>query len=299
VPTITLSVNGRSQAVDVDPDMPLLWVLRDTLGLVGTKFGCGGGFCGACTVHVGGAATRSCTLRVGKVGDRPIVTIEGLAGAGTHPVQRAWTELDVAQCGYCQAGQIMTAAALLVRTPRPTDDEIAAAMNGNICRCGTYMRIREAVRLAGSMATSSAGDCAQVVELSVEPAASGSSGSPRRVTVHSVTCALDCGIVVNRSGLEAQAQGGIIDGLGHAFFGEITIDRGRAVEGNFDRYRLIRNREAPRAIDIHVVSSTMRPTGFGEIAVPVIAPAVANAIAALTGDRLRQTPLVRAGYTLG
>ncbi len=140
--------------------------------------------------------------------------------------------------------------------------------------------------------------CAQVVELSVEPPASGAAGGPRRVTIHRVTCALDCGIVVNRSGVEAQAQGGIIDGLGHAFFGEITIDRGRAVEGNFDRYRLIRNREAPAAIDVHVVPSTMRPTGFGEIAVPVIAPAVANAVAALTGDRLRRTPFVRAGYTL-
>ena len=119
------------------------------------------------------------------------------------------------------------------------------------------------------------------------------------MTIHRVTCALDCGIVVNRSGVEAQAQGGIIDGLGHAFFGEVTIDRGRAVEGNFDRYRLIRNREAPAAIDIHIVPSTMRPTGFGEIAVPVVAPAVANAVAAITGDRLRRTPFTRSGYTLG
>jgi len=141
--------------------------------------------------------------------------------------------------------------------------------------------------------------CAHVVELSVDPASSSAPGAPRRVTIHRVTCALDCGIVVNRSGVEAQAQGGIIDGLGHAFFGEITIDGGRAVEGNFDRYRLIRNREAPTAIDVHVVPSTMRPTGFGEIAVPVIAPAAANAIAALTGDRIRRTPFVRAGYTLG
>ena len=117
--------------------------------------------------------------------------------------------------------------------------------------------------------------------------------------IHRVTCALDCGIVVNRSGVEAQAQGGIIDGLGHAFFGEITIDRGRAVEGNFDRYRLIRNREAPAAIDVHVVPSTMRPTGFGEIAVPVIAPAVANAIAAATGTRIRRTPFARDGFSLG
>ena len=138
--------------------------------------------------------------------------------------------------------------------------------------------------------------CAQVVEMSVEAAAG---TAPRRVTVHTVTCALDCGLVVNRSGLEAQAQGGIIDGLGHAFFGAMTIDRGRAVEGNFDRYRLIRHREAPRAIEVHVVPSTLRPTGFGEIAVPVIAPAVANAIAAATGQRLRRTPFVRDGYTRG
>lgn len=138
--------------------------------------------------------------------------------------------------------------------------------------------------------------CAQVVELTLEAAAG---TAPRRVAVHRVTCALDCGLVVNRSGLEAQAQGGIIDGLGHAFFGSITIDRGRAVEGNFDRYRLIRHREAPRAIDVHVVPSTLRPTGFGEIAVPVIAPAVANAIAAATGRRLRRTPFVREGFTLG
>lgn len=141
--------------------------------------------------------------------------------------------------------------------------------------------------------------CAQVVELSVNGGSSDSPGARRTVRMHKVTCALDCGIVVNRSGVEAQAQGGIIDGLGHAFYGETTIDRGRAVEGNFDRYRLIRHREAPAAIDIHVVPSTMRPTGFGEIAVPVIGPAVANAIAAATGQRLRRTPFVRDGFVLG
>jgi isoquinoline 1-oxidoreductase beta subunit len=142
--------------------------------------------------------------------------------------------------------------------------------------------------------------CAQVVELSVEaPPQTGAAEVSRRVTVHRVTCALDCGIVVNRSGVEAQAEGGIIDGLGHAFYGEVTIDRGRAVEGNFDRYRLIRNREAPAAIEVLVVPSTRRPTGFGEIAVPVIAPAVANALAAATGERLRRTPFLRSGYRLG
>lgn len=163
MPSIPLQVNGRPHEIDADPEMPLLWALRDTLGLVGTKFGCGGGFCGACTVHVDGAATRSCTLPIGKASGRAIVTIEGLTasadgceqvGSGAngcgalHPVQQAWIDLDVAQCGYCQAGQIMTAVALLRRTPNPTDEEIAAAMNGNLCRCGTYMRIRDAVRRA-------------------------------------------------------------------------------------------------------------------------------------------------------
>jgi isoquinoline 1-oxidoreductase beta subunit len=140
--------------------------------------------------------------------------------------------------------------------------------------------------------------CAQVAELSVDSPAQRASEERRTVRIHKVTCALDCGIVVNRSGVEAQAQGGIIDGLGHAFYGEITIERGRAVEGNFDRYRLIRNREAPAAIEVHIVPSTMRPTGFGEIAVPVIGPAVANAIAAATGQRLRRTPFARDGYVL-
>jgi isoquinoline 1-oxidoreductase alpha subunit len=169
VASITLLVNRRAHTLDLDPEMPLLWALRDRLNLPGTKFGCGGGFCGACTVHVDGAATRSCTLAVGRVGSRAVTTIEGLAlsraasqdGTGLpagapgqlHPVQRAWVELDVAQCGYCQAGQIMTAAALLARTPEPTDDQILAAMNGNLCRCGTYMRIREAVRRAAGLAS--------------------------------------------------------------------------------------------------------------------------------------------------
>jgi isoquinoline 1-oxidoreductase alpha subunit len=164
---MTLDVNGRRHEIEADPEMPLLWALRDTLGLVGTKFGCGGGFCGACTVHIDGAATRSCTLPLAKVAARAIVTIEGLGpgaarsggcgqapagaeGCELHPVQRAWIELDVAQCGYCQAGQIMTAAALLARTPAPTDEQVATAMNGNLCRCATYMRIREAVRRAAS-----------------------------------------------------------------------------------------------------------------------------------------------------
>jgi isoquinoline 1-oxidoreductase subunit alpha len=148
MPETVLHVNGRREAVTVDPETPLLWVLRDTLGLVGTKFGCGGGFCGACTVHVDGVATRACTLPLRTLAGRAVVTIEGL----THPVQRAWAELDVAQCGYCQAGQLMTAAALLTRTPAPTDAEIVAGMTGNLCRCGTYMRIRAAVRRAATLA---------------------------------------------------------------------------------------------------------------------------------------------------
>jgi isoquinoline 1-oxidoreductase alpha subunit len=151
MPNFTLHINGQQRQVEVDPDTPLLWVLRDALDLVGTKFGCGGGFCGACTVHVDGQARRACTTPVSDVGARHITTIEGLSSDGTHPVQRAWEEIDVPQCGYCQAGQIMTAAALLARTPNPSDDEIATAMTGNICRCGTYLRIRRAVRRAAEM----------------------------------------------------------------------------------------------------------------------------------------------------
>jgi isoquinoline 1-oxidoreductase subunit alpha len=154
MPPMTVRVNGRSHEVDVDPAMPLLWVLRDVVGLVGTKFGCGGGFCGACTVHVDGVATRACTLPIGKVGERPVTTIEGLAAGAEasrlHAVQQAWIDGDVAQCGYCQAGQIMSAVALLSRMPQPTDAEIAAGMNGNLCRCGTYLRIRAAIRAAAN-----------------------------------------------------------------------------------------------------------------------------------------------------
>lgn len=152
MPSFTLSINGTSRTVTTEPDTPLLWVLRDSLDLVGTRFGCGGGFCGACTVHVNGSPRRACQMPVSEVASARITTIEGLSPDGTHPVQRAWQETDVAQCGYCQAGQIMTAAALLARTPNPSDDEIAAAMSGNLCRCGTYMRIRRAVRRAAELA---------------------------------------------------------------------------------------------------------------------------------------------------
>jgi aerobic-type carbon monoxide dehydrogenase small subunit (CoxS/CutS family) len=157
---ITLFINRKTIGLDVDPEMPLLWALRDELDLIGTKFGCGGGFCGACTVHVDGVATRSCTFPVSRAAGRQITTIEGLSpnpGNGTlHPVQQAWMDLDVPQCGYCQTGQMMTAAALLARTPNPSDDQILTAMNGNICRCGTYVRIRQAVRRAADLSATSA-----------------------------------------------------------------------------------------------------------------------------------------------
>jgi isoquinoline 1-oxidoreductase subunit alpha len=146
--TFNLTVNGKKQTVEVDATTPVLWVLRDHLNLVGTKFGCGMAQCGACTIHVNGSATRSCMLPVSSVGDQEITTIEGLSEAGDHPVQKAWLEHDVPQCGYCQAGQIMSAAALLKENPNPTDEQIETAMNGNICRCGTYVRIKAAVKTA-------------------------------------------------------------------------------------------------------------------------------------------------------
>jgi len=145
---LKLTVNDVVTTLDVPPDMPLLWVLRDILNLKGAKFGCGMGLCGACTILVGGHAVRSCMTRVGSVAGEPITTIEGLSPDGLHPVQVAWQELDVPQCGYCQSGQIMSAAALLERTPHPTDADIDAAMSGNICRCGTYARIRQAIHEA-------------------------------------------------------------------------------------------------------------------------------------------------------
>src|SRR5262252_3876652 len=152
VMAITFKVNGQSKTVDVPAEMPLLWVLRDVLDYKGTKFGCGIGQCGACTVHVNGTAVRSCQRRTGTVNGAEITTIEGLSPDGSHPLQRAWEEIDVPQCGYCQAGQIMSAAALLANKPNPTDADIDGAMNGNICRCGTYLRIRQAVHRAVEMA---------------------------------------------------------------------------------------------------------------------------------------------------
>lgn len=150
---ITLKVNGQTRTVDAPPEMPLLWVLRDLLDLPGTKFGCGVGQCGACTVHLKGVAIKSCSIPVSAVKGAEITTIEGLSSDGTHPVQDAWQEIDVPQCGYCQAGQIMAAAALLAKKPKPTDADIDQAMNGNLCRCATYLRIRKAIhRAAGTAA---------------------------------------------------------------------------------------------------------------------------------------------------
>jgi isoquinoline 1-oxidoreductase alpha subunit len=143
--SIELTINGKQHTVDADPEMPLLWVLRDVLGLTGTKYGCGEALCGACTVHVDGAPVRACVTPVRRAANRKVTTIEGLAD---HPLQKAWVELGVPQCGFCQAGQIMTAAALLAAKPKPTDDEIDHSLAGNLCRCGTYVRIRAAVRKA-------------------------------------------------------------------------------------------------------------------------------------------------------
>ncbi|MBL9216407.1 MAG: (2Fe-2S)-binding protein [Opitutaceae bacterium] len=150
MPAYTLKINGRSRVVDVAADTPLLWVLRDHLGLVGTKYGCGIGVCGACTVHFNGVPIRSCQMPVSTVSGMEVTTIEGLAPEGTHPLQKAWCDRDVPQCGYCQAGQLMTAAALLKSNPSPTDEEIDGAMSGNLCRCGTYLRIRLAVKDAAA-----------------------------------------------------------------------------------------------------------------------------------------------------
>ncbi|HWY44614.1 MAG TPA: (2Fe-2S)-binding protein [Candidatus Sulfotelmatobacter sp.] len=151
---VTFTLNGKSQTVEVDPQMPLLWVLRDTLNLTGTKFGCGMALCGACTVHINGEASRSCITPISAVAGKKIITIEGLSADGSHPVQQAWMEEDVPQCGYCQSGQIMSAVALLSKKPKPTDADIDDFMSGNICRCGTYQRIRKAIHRAADLQTS-------------------------------------------------------------------------------------------------------------------------------------------------
>jgi isoquinoline 1-oxidoreductase alpha subunit len=148
MPNYTLTVNGQKKTVDVAEDTPLLWVLRDNLNLCGTKYGCGMAQCGACTVHMNGSPIRSCVMPVSSLEGANITTIEGLSSDGSHPVQKAWNQVDVPQCGYCQAGQMMTAAALIKENPNPSEEEISAAMSGNICRCGTYHRINDAVKLA-------------------------------------------------------------------------------------------------------------------------------------------------------
>jgi aerobic-type carbon monoxide dehydrogenase small subunit (CoxS/CutS family) len=153
---IQVTINGKPQSVDVPPNMPLLWVLRDTLGMTGTKFGCGMALCGACTVHIDGVATRSCITPISSVAGKKVTTIEGLSPDRSHPVQRAWIEVDVPQCGYCQSGQIMSASSLLAQNPKPSDSEIDEAMKGNICRCGTYQRIRAAVHRAAGLHSASA-----------------------------------------------------------------------------------------------------------------------------------------------
>ncbi|AKT38937.1 (2Fe-2S)-binding protein [Chondromyces crocatus] len=148
---ITLSVNGTGYKIDADPEMPLLWVVRDLLGLTGTKYGCGEALCGACVVHLDGEAVRACVTPVRRAAGKSVTTIEGLSADGSHPLQKAWVELGVPQCGYCQSGQIMSAAALLSKKPRPTNEEIDTSLAGNICRCGTYTRIRAAVRVAAGL----------------------------------------------------------------------------------------------------------------------------------------------------
>jgi isoquinoline 1-oxidoreductase alpha subunit len=148
---VKLDINGKVREVDAAPEMPLLWVLRDIVGLTGTKFGCGMAQCGACTVHVDGKPVRACVTTTGSVAAKKITTIEGISADGQHPVQRAWADADVVQCGYCQSGQIMTAVALLDKNPEPSDADIDSAMSGNICRCGTYVRVREAIHLASKL----------------------------------------------------------------------------------------------------------------------------------------------------
>jgi isoquinoline 1-oxidoreductase alpha subunit len=155
---LDLNVNGKPVSVDVPPDMPLLWVLRDVLNLPGTKFGCGEGQCGACTVHLRGRAVKSCQVPASAAAGAPVVTIEGLAAGASHPLQQAWLDLDVPQCGYCQAGQIMAAAALLRRNPNPKDADIDAAMAGNLCRCATYLRIREGIKKAAALGSARVGE---------------------------------------------------------------------------------------------------------------------------------------------
>jgi isoquinoline 1-oxidoreductase subunit alpha len=170
---IRLTVNGKIRNFDGDPEMPLLWYLRDELDLKGTKYGCGIGMCGACTIHLNGKPVRACLTPVSASANAKITTIEGLSPDGSHPAQAVWRELDVPQCGYCQAGQIMAAAALLAKTPKPTDADIDAAMNGNLCRCGTYLRIRQAIHKAAELAASNDAKPGTKAAVKRKPAAGG------------------------------------------------------------------------------------------------------------------------------
>jgi isoquinoline 1-oxidoreductase subunit alpha len=175
--TYKLNVNGKILSVDVSPETPLLWVLRDTLELTGTKFGCGQSFCGACTVHIDGVAERSCSTRISTVGDSKILTIEGLSADGSHPLQKAWLEAQVSQCGYCQAGMIMSCAALLATNAKPNDADIDEALAGHICRCGTYPRIRKAIHAAAKMTAELARDAGMSTSAAV-PRPGAASGAP-------------------------------------------------------------------------------------------------------------------------
>jgi isoquinoline 1-oxidoreductase subunit alpha len=175
---IEFTLNGKRQSVDVVAQMPLLWVLRDTLGLTGTKFGCGMALCGACTVHINGQPTRSCTLPISMIAGKSVTTIEGLSADNSHPIQKAWIEVDVPQCGYCQSGQIMSAAALLAKKANPTDADIDEAMRGNICRCGTYQEIREAIHRAAEHRTASHA-VEPVLQASIDARAAASAGPTR------------------------------------------------------------------------------------------------------------------------
>jgi isoquinoline 1-oxidoreductase subunit alpha len=188
-----LNVNGKILSVDVSPETPLLWVLRDTLELTGTKFGCGQAFCGACTVHIDGVAERSCSTRVSTIGDSKILTIEGLSADGSHPLQRAWLEAQVSQCGYCQAGMIMSCAALLASNAKPSDDDIDEALGGHICRCGTYPRIRNAIHTAAKMTADMERDTGVGTSAAFTPRAGAASGAPtnaNRSDAASVTTAV-------------------------------------------------------------------------------------------------------------
>jgi aerobic-type carbon monoxide dehydrogenase small subunit (CoxS/CutS family) len=173
---IKLTVNGQSSSVDAPPDTPLLWVIRDVLNLHGTKYGCGIGECGACTVHLGGQPVRACLTPLSAAGNAQITTIEGLSIDASHPLQQAWLDMDVPQCGYCQAGQIMSAAALLAKHPKPTDEQIDEGMNGNLCRCGTYLRIRQAIHKAASIHANGANGSAQRAQATATRSGNGQGG---------------------------------------------------------------------------------------------------------------------------